>query len=77
MTDLDTAITTHNALVRLTDTQMIEIGPRSNYEIERIRLQAYRWAKRSGRTVTTSTERDASNPYMSVLRVRLVGSDAA
>lgn len=73
----DIAITADAAVANLNDATMIEIGPRSNYEIERIRLQAYAWAKRTGRTVTTSTERDARNPYMSVLRVRLVGSDAA
>lgn len=49
-------------LDRLTLTQAIEIGPQSNYETEMIRLQAYAWAKRSGRTVTTSGE------YLMVMR---------
>lgn len=72
MNDLDTAITAHNALARLTDARVVEIGPQSNYATEKARLAAYRWAKRSGRTVTTRTERDPGNPYMSTLRVRLV-----
>lgn len=65
-------MTTYEAVERLTTTHMVEIGPQHNYRTEMLRMDAYRWAKRRGRWVATSTERDPYNPFMSVLRVRLV-----
>lgn len=72
MTNLNTAIVAFTALARLDRVHMVEIGPQHNYQTEMLRNDAYRWAKRSGQRVTTSTERDAHDPYLSVLRVRLV-----
>lgn len=77
MSALEHAITVYSALARLDQVRMLEIGPQSNYQTEMLRMDAYRWAKRSGQRVTTSTERDADDPFLSVLRVRLVDEGAA
>lgn len=76
MTAIEHVYTVDRALSRLGTARMIEIGPQHNYQTEMLRMAAYAWARRTGRTVTTSTERDARNPWRSVLRVRLVEGEA-
>ncbi len=72
MSAIEHAITVYSALARLDQVRMVEIGPQSNYQTEMLRMDAYREARKRGCTVTTSTERDPRNPWLSVLRVRLV-----